>query len=142
MTDNVSRRRRSEIMSAVRSNNTSLELRVRRELWRRGFQFRTNVKDLPGKPDIAIKKLKLVIFIDSCFWHGCPEHVRMPKSNVEYWTTKIEKNKTTDKTITEHYQAMGWHIVRIWEHDVKSNFENTMDKLVKVIRKLKQIPRP
>ncbi|WP_356948169.1 hypothetical protein [Fictibacillus fluitans] len=64
---------------------SKLEEIVSKELWRRGFRFRRNVKDLFGKPDFAIKKYKVVIFIDSCFWHNCPVHGHLPKTNVEYW---------------------------------------------------------
>ena len=134
MADNVSRQRRREIMQAVRSQNTSLERMVRRELWRRGIRFRTNVKDLPGKPDIAIKKLKVVIFIDSCFWHGCPEHGRIPKSNITFWSTKIAHNMERDRQITDEYKAQGWQVIRVWEHDVVKHFSETIEKLIQKIR--------
>ncbi|QRF22267.1 very short patch repair endonuclease [Alicyclobacillus sp. TC] len=138
MTDNVSKQRRSEIMKAVRSRNTSPEIRVRRELWKRGIRFRVNVKDLPGKPDIAVKKLKVAIFIDSCFWHGCVEHGRIPKSNVAFWTTKIDRNKERDRRVTEQYIANGWCVVRIWEHDLNEHFEDVIDHLVTTIQKAKR----
>ncbi len=134
MADNVSSERRSATMKAVRSQNTSLELEIRRALWARGIRYRVNVRDLPGKPDIANKSLGLVIFVDSCFWHGCPEHGRIPKSHVDFWTAKISKNKQRDASITAQYQSMGWRIVRVWEHELESNLNKVVDSLVCIMR--------
>lgn len=137
MADTVSSRRRSEIMQAVRSRDTSLERMVRQQLWRAGVRFRVNVKDLPGKPDISIKKLKLAIFIDSCFWHGCPEHGRIPKSNVDFWVQKIARNIERDKQVNNQYHKMGWYIIRVWEHDILHDFERTIGYLLSAISCIK-----
>jgi len=132
--DAFDKEKRSQIMRAVKSKGTRLEQRVFKALRKRGLKFRTNVANLPGKPDIAIKKYKIVIFLDSCFWHGCPLHCRMPKSNVEYWQKKIERNKRRDALITENYKKMGWNVLRIWEHELKENFEKTIDKIERFIK--------
>lgn len=87
MTDTFSKEQRRKNMQAIKSRS-KLEDKVTKELWNRGIRFRKNVKGLFGKPDIAIKKHKIVIFIDSCFWHACEKHGNKPKSNTEYW----EKN--------------------------------------------------
>lgn len=129
MTDSVSREVRRKTMQAVKSKNTKLEEYVSKELWKRGIRFRKNVNSLKGKPDIAIKKYKLVIFLDSCFWHGCKKHCRYPKTNKDYWISKIEKNKERDQKITNYYIKKGWNILRIWEHDLKENFINTIEKI-------------
>ncbi len=115
--DIVPQSRRREIMQSVRSLDTNLEWVVRRVLWRAGLRYRVHVRNLPGHPDIAIKARRIAIFVDSCFWHGCPDHGRIPKSRVEFWTTKIATNRARDAEITATYQAMNWHIIRIWEHD-------------------------
>lgn len=138
MVDNVSPQKRSEIMKAVHSKSTKLEQRVRKKLWRLGIRYRINVSDLVGKPDIAIKKYKLVIFIDSCFWHGCPEHGRIPKSNTEFWLEKIKKNKQRDVRVTEHYHNNGWSVLRIWEHQLRgAYFDETVDYIYEFIIKLR-----
>lgn len=129
MTDSVSREVRRKTMQAVKSKNTKLEEHVSKELWKRGIRFRKNVNSLKGKPDIAIKKYKLVIFLDSCFWHGCKKHCRYPKTNKDYWISKIEKNKERDQKIKNYYIKKGWNILRIWEHDLKENFINTIEKI-------------
>lgn len=132
--DTFNKEKRSQIMRAVKSKGTKLEQKVFKALRKRGLKFRTNVANLPGKPDIAIKKYKIVIFLDSCFWHGCPLHCRMPKSNIEYWQKKIEQNKIRDALITENYKKMGWNVLRIWEHELKENFEKTIDKIERFIK--------
>ena len=136
MTDNVTKEKRREIMQSVRSQS-ALENLVSRELWKRGIRFRKNVKSLFGKPDIAIKKYKIVIFIDSCFWHACENHGRRPKSNEEFWNKKLDRNKNRDKEVQNYYLEKGWHIKRIWEHDIKNDFEQTLDELVQFIENIR-----
>lgn len=91
-----------------------------------------------GKPDIAIKKYKLVIFLDSCFWHGCPLHGNKPKTNEDYWNKKLERNKTRDAEVTRYYQHKGWHILRIWEHDIKENFDLIIDQITNLLNEIKK----
>jgi DNA mismatch endonuclease Vsr len=130
MTDNLMPADRRKNMQAIRSTGTILEDRVCNELWRRGYRFRRNVNGLFGKPDIAIKKYKLVIFIDSCYWHGCDIHGNMPKSNQEYWLKKLKRNKERDQEVTQYYQNLGWSILRVWEHQLKKNsFDKTIIKI-------------
>lgn len=136
--DNVSKEKRSNTMKAVKSKNTKIEKIVSKEIWGRGIRFRKNVKNLKGKPDIAIKKYKIVIFIDSCFWHGCPLHGRIPKSNVDYWNNKIKRNIERDKSINQYYRRKGWNILRIWEHDLnKKKFSQTIDEIEEWIKIIK-----
>ena len=117
-------------MKSIRSTNTRLENKVSKELWNKGYRFRRNVKDLFGKPDISIKKYKIAIFIDSCFWHGCPQHGNIPMNNRDYWVRKIKRNRKRDVEVTNYYNSKGWHILRIWEHDLnKKDFNNTISKI-------------
>ncbi|MCM3269095.1 very short patch repair endonuclease [Paenibacillus elgii] len=136
MADKISKERRSENMKAIRSVSI-LENEVTRALWLRGFRFRKNVKGMVGKPDIVIKKYKVVIFIDSCFWHHCPVHGRIPKSNTDFWTKKIERNIERDHKVTMYYTGAGWNLYRIWEHEVKENFLGTIDKIAAYIEQSK-----
>lgn len=130
MVDNISKEHRQKAMRSVKSKGTSLEIKVSKLLWKNGFHYRKNVKNLFGKPDFANKSRKVVIFIDSCFWHGCPLHCRIPASNIEYWKSKIQRNKTRDKNVTSFYKENGWKIFRIWEHDIKINPEEAVNKLL------------
>lgn len=119
--EQISQEKRSEIMSKVRSKETKLEIEFRKILWAQGLRYRKNNTKLFGKPDISFGGKKTVIFIDSCFWHGCREHLRLPSTNVEYWKNKINRNRKRDKEVSDHYSKKGWYIIRIWEHDLKKS---------------------
>ena len=118
--DKISAQKRSEIMSKVRSQDSKIEVAFRKKLWEQGFRYRKNSKRYYGRPDIILPKYKTVIFIDSCFWHGCTTHCRMPKNNAEYWQNKITRNRERDDIVTMHYQKINWQVIRIWEHELES----------------------
>ena len=128
MADIVSKETRSRMMSNIRAVS-HLEDRISRQLWKMGLRFRRNVRDLEGKPDIAIKKYKIAIFVDSCFWHSCPEHRVMPKTNVEFWRKKLEANKVRDNEVNLYYESRGWNVLRIWEHEFREDFESAVMKI-------------
>lgn len=136
MADKISKEARSKNMAAIRSVS-KLEDRVCQELWRKGFRFRRNQKSLFGKPDISIKKYKIVIFIDSCFWHCCPIHSNMPKSNTDYWRNKLKRNVERDKIVTDYYLERNWNILRIWEHSFKQSFDKAIEEIADFITKYK-----
>lgn len=136
MADNMSKENRKKTMKAIRSQS-NLENLVSRELWKRGFRFRKNVKTLFGKPDIALQKYKIVIFIDSCFWHACPLHGNKPKSNQDYWNKKLSRNKERDAEVNNYYKQNGWHIKRVWEHEVKQDLNKVVDELADFIEQIK-----
>jgi DNA mismatch endonuclease (patch repair protein) len=129
--DKFSPEKRSATMRAVHSKKTKLEDSVSKALWKKGVRFRRNVIDLVGKPDISIKRKKFVLFIDSCFWHGCEEHCRLPETNKDYWTKKINRNRERDQKITDYYLNAGWNIVRVWEHELKVDFNQTILKEIR-----------
>lgn len=117
MADTLSPKKRSERMSKIRSKDTKQEILVRQYLHNKGLRFRVNVSDLPGKPDIAIKKYRLVIFINGCFWHGhenC-KIAHIPKSKSDWWRQKIDRNVARDKKVLSQYQSMGWKVIVLWE---------------------------
>ncbi|MBN8203490.1 very short patch repair endonuclease [Bacillus sp. NTK034] len=134
----MSNESRSKIMSSIRAVS-KLESMVTHELWKKGFRFRRNVKGMVGTPDIAIKKYKIVIFIDSCFWHLCPIHGRMPKSNIDFWKKKLERNQERDKEHTQYYLHKGWHILRIWEHEIRKEFDITIEKIATFIEETRAV---
>ena len=121
MADNISKRHRSWIMSRVPSGNTTPERIVRSVLHRMGYRFRIHVKELPGKPDIVLKKHNLVVFVHGCFWHnhqGCKiSHI--PKSNTGFWLDKFEKNMCRDKEKQRRLVELGWRVEKIWECQTK-----------------------
>ncbi|MEV6959725.1 very short patch repair endonuclease [Streptomyces sp. NPDC051207] len=107
-------------MSRQNSRDTAQELAVRRLLHASGLRYRVNVP-VPGMPrrtiDIVFPRTKIAIFLDGCFWHGCPEHATRPKANAEWWRTKLDKNMARDIETTEHLRSAGWTVLRFWEHE-------------------------
>jgi len=131
LADTVSTKRRSEIMSNIRSKDTSIEVKVRKWLFSQGFRYRSNDKRYPGKPDIVLPKYKTVIFIHGCFWHGhgtC-RYSHTPKTRVEYWNDKISNNIQRDKRHKAALEEMGWRVLTLWECEIKSHFEERMSEL-------------
>ncbi|MGI6378751.1 MAG: very short patch repair endonuclease [Patescibacteria group bacterium] len=120
MADIVSKTKRSEIMSRIKNKDSKIEIEFRKALWKQGIRYRKNAKNYFGKPDLVLKKYKTVIFIDSCFWHGCKKHCRIPATNKKYWIDKIERNKQRDDKVKKYYKKTDWNCFRIWEHDLKS----------------------
>lgn len=109
-------KQRRRIMQAVKSKNTKPELAVRHLLHGMGYRYRLHRKDLPGKPDIAFTSRRKAIFVHGCFWHGhnCPKG-RLPKSRLEYWRPKVDKNKDRDRTKEEQLLSLGWSVLVIWQ---------------------------
>jgi DNA mismatch endonuclease (patch repair protein) len=127
--DTLSPIQRSRVMSLIKQRDTKLEKQFRIALWATGVRYRKNVR-MYGTPDIVIRKVRLLIFLDSCFWHGCRHHCRMPKSNVEFWSKKIGKNRERDRAVTRFYRAGGWTVLRFWEHSLAKNFDGCLAKVL------------
>ncbi|MFF1675928.1 very short patch repair endonuclease [Streptomyces sp. NPDC058256] len=108
-------------MSRQPSRDTAPEVAVRRLLHASGLRYRVNVP-VPGMPrrtiDIVFGKAKIAIFMDGCFWHGCPQHATQPKANATWWRDKLDKNMARDRQTTEHLVAEGWTVLRFWEHEL------------------------
>ena len=125
-------------MSRIRGKNTKPEILVRRGLHARGFRFRLHDRKLPGSPDIVLPKWGVVILVNGCFWHGhkgC-RYATRPKSNVDFWEAKIARNRHRDEVTTAHLEALGWHVVTIWECELKGSesVEARVDALCDDIR--------
>lgn len=124
-------------MSRIRSRNTRPELRVRSIVHALGFRFRLNVKGLPGKPDLVLAKYKAAIFVNGCFWHqhlGCKRSF-IPKTNVDYWTLKLEGNAKRDEKNIKELQGLGFRVLVIWECTLKD-----IPKLEEMISKFLRSP--
>jgi DNA mismatch endonuclease, patch repair protein len=136
LVDVMTKEQRRNNMKAIKSVS-KLEDIVSSELWKKGIRFRRNTKNLFGKPDISIKKYKVVIFIDSCFWHQCPIHGNLPKTNSSFWKKKLDRNVERDKEVNEYYKDSGWKIKRVWEHEIKDDLEKVEKELVVFITSAK-----
>lgn len=139
--DVFSKKKRSEVMSAIRSSrNESTELAFVKCLraWRvTGWRRKS---PLHGKPDFVFRRERVVVFIDGCFWHGCPQHGRKPDSNKRYWGPKIDRNKTRDKSVSRKLRREGWHVLRIWEHSLKHP-ETIRRRLLRMLAQTESISR-
>ena len=130
--DVLSREQRHRTMSRIRAQDTKAELLLRKALWKRGYRYRKNYAALPGKPDIALTRQKIAIFVDGDFWHArghrdCPgEQV---ESNKGYWQKKLGRNVERDKDVTDILTEEGWLVLRFWETDIKSDLEGCVRKI-------------
>lgn len=124
-------------MSQIRGKDTKPEIMVRHALHHRGFRYSVNVKRLPGSPDIVLTKYKTVIFVNGCFWHGhlgC-KYYTIPKTNTEFWKTKIERNLYRDAIVCAKLESMGWNVITIWECELKKSvFDQTIDRVEAQLR--------
>lgn len=143
MADVMTPEQRHKCMAAVKGKDTKPELIVRKYLFSRGLRFRVQVKNLPGRPDIALPKYKTVIFVNGCFWHGhegC-KYFHIPKSNVEFWKSKIERNIARDNRNEAELKALGWRVIRVWECDIRkvTGREEYLNRLYYTITKQKPL---
>lgn len=119
--DQFSPEKRSWIMSRVKSKDTTPEIKLRRELWRRGLRYRVDVKELPGKPDIVFPGAKVAVFVDGAFWHGKKFSLDLLDRMSEYWRQKIRRNMMRDAQNNERLETMGYLVLRFLEQDVLRN---------------------
>lgn len=137
MADTITLKRRSEIMSHIKSKDTSIELMVRRYLFALGYRYRVNYKALPGKPDIVFTKKKIAIFIHGCYWHGhdCKSrYAHISQSNRAYWWPKIQRTQQRDQEHIKQLEEAGWKVVVLWECQLKTNFNVAMATLLDEVR--------
>ena len=134
MVDHVSKKTRSEIMKKIKGKNTSPELIFRKTLWKSGVRgWRLHSKNVIGKPDIVFNKIKLAVFVDGCFWHGCLSCYRRPNSRQKYWDEKLRKNVERDKSNTKELIKTGWTVIRIWEHEIGKSPTKSTDKVINAL---------
>jgi DNA mismatch endonuclease (patch repair protein) len=126
-------------MSRIRSNNTSIEVLLRKALWHEGIRYRKNLKTLPGCPDIAITKYKIAIFCDGEFWHGenWEKRSQTIKTNREYWIPKIERNIVRDNKIDKKLENMGWIVLRFWGNKINKKLEDCVSEIKETIYEVK-----
>lgn len=136
MSDTLTPQQRHKCMSHVLSSSTKPEVKLRHALWRLGFRYRKNDRRLPGSPDIVLPKYRTVIFLNGCFWHGhkgCRKNV-LPKTNTEFWVSKINRNQERDQDVWRALEAKGWFVVVVWECElVKASFDSTLSRVEQTI---------
>ncbi len=134
MTDVVTPRVRSRMMSGIRSKNTRPEILVRKALYARGLRYRLHMKSLPGKPDLVFPKYRSVIQVNGCFWHGHACHLfKWPKTRKEFWEDKIRGNRRRDEKNRLALEALGWRVMTVWECALKGKTKLDFDQMVSLI---------
>ena len=143
MADDLTPEQRRRNMQAIRSKDTTIELRMRKALWQCGIRYRKNYKKLIGKPDIAITKYKIAIFCDSDYWHGYDWENRNQriKSNRDYWVPKIERNMKRDREVTAALQEEGWLVLRFWEWQIRKQLDECVEEVLQSIEARKQLSK-
>ena len=137
------KKKRSEVMSKIRSKNTKPEILLRKALFAKGYRYRINDKKLPGKPDIVLPKYKTAIFVHGCFWHGHEKEncidSHVPKTNTIFWLEKINKNKERDKKNIAQLELNGWKVLIVWDCEIqrKGNVENIIQKIINLLHQPK-----
>lgn len=141
MTDRITKQQRSKNMSHIKGKDTSIEVRVRKYLYHRGFRYRKNVNFLPGKPDIYLKKYNTVIFINGCFWHHHHNCILayIPKTRQEYWISKFNRNIDNDIKNYQKLRQMDFKVIVVWECEIKECFEYRMKALIDEILEEKDL---
>lgn len=123
-------------MSHIRSKDTMPEIVLRRELFRRGFRFRKNVRQLPGTPDIVLPKYRTCIFVNGCFWHGhkgC-RYYTVPKTNVVFWESKVKRNIERDALNIQNLEVLSWSVITVWECELKpKRISATMERVISAL---------
>lgn len=135
--DNLTPKQRHKNMKNIKSKDTSIEKRLRKALWNRGYRYRKNFKELPGKPDIVLTQYKIAVFCDSEFFHGKDWNelkVRIENgNNPEYWNKKILKNMERDERVNRELEYLGWKVIRFWGKEILKNTEKCVDAIEECI---------
>jgi DNA mismatch endonuclease Vsr len=126
---------RSRTMRAVPSKNTSAELSLRNALSKARVKgYRLHCSDVPGCPDLVFRKQRVVVFVDGCFWHGCPKCYRAPATNKTYWKMKVERNRDRDSMVNQKCSELGWRVIRTWEHEAVGDPSLVVDKIKRALK--------
>jgi DNA mismatch endonuclease, patch repair protein len=120
---------RSEQMSRIRGKNTDPERRLRSALWKAGLRYRVHAETPVGQPDVVFPRRRIAVFIDGCFWHGCPRHYVRPRSHTDHWEGKLLENVARDRQQTLTLEALGWSVIRVWEHEVYETLKDVVSRI-------------
>jgi DNA mismatch endonuclease (patch repair protein) len=131
---------RSQMMARIRGRDTQPELILRKGLWKAGIRYRLHARTPGGRADLLVSSAHLAVFIDGCFWHGCPEHYVRPRSRSGFWDAKLRENVNRDRRQTLTLEAGGWRVLRVWEHEVREQPDSVRERILAAARSGK-VPR-
>lgn len=131
--DCFSSEKRSEVMRAVSHFNTPPEKRLRRSLWHEGFRYRLHRRISNARPDIVFIGKRVAVFVDGCFWHGCPRHYTAPINNAEFWREKLRMNQERDRRNDRELRDEGWTVLRYWSCEIKCDLSRVLEQVRRVL---------
>lgn len=129
MVDNLSKEKRSRVMASIRGKNTGPEKKVRAMMWVSGKRFRVHDRKVFGTPDVSNRSRRIAIFVDGCFWHGCERCYKQPRTNSEFWKSKIERNQKRRDLVRKTLKKEGFRMLEIWEHEISKNPDTMIKKI-------------
>lgn len=125
---------RSENMARIRGTDTKPELLLRKSLWAKGVRYRKHKRILNTRPDLVFSAQRVAVFVDGCFWHGCPSHYVQPKTRTEFWSDKLAENNERDQRQIEKLETAGWTVVRLWEHEIEDGLDSAVEKVLSFLQ--------
>lgn len=134
--DTVDSATRSAIMRGIGTRDTIPELALRSALWARGMRYRLQRRIGTRRPDLVFVAPRLAVFVDGCFWHGCPTHYSLPQTNAVFWQRKIARNRARDEETTQAVAQAGWRVVRFWECEIEEDLPRVVASIQRTIREL------
>ncbi len=138
MADIWTKAKRSEVMARIRGRgNRTTEVRLAAIFRAHGITGWRRQYPLPGRPDFAFPARRLAVFVDGCFWHGCPRHGTLPKGNARFWREKIARNRERDREVNRELRRRGWRVLRIWEHELGPTGERRVGRKIRRVEKWK-----
>jgi len=132
--DPMTTEQRSRLMSRVKDRDTKVEVALRKAIWKEGFRYRKNFRVDGVRVDLAFTGYRFVVFIDGCFWHGCPSHYTIPGTRAEFWQAKIKANVERDRRQTIELEGRRWGILRVWEHEIETDPQGVAKKVCEYLR--------
>jgi len=125
-------------MSRIKGRDTGPELSLRSKVWALGLRYRLQYRIGRTRPDMVFLSARLAVFVDGCFWHGCPQHSTMPKNNWEFWQLKLRRNRERDAEHTQRLEADGWRVLRLWEHEIKASPTDCARRIAAMLGKMEE----
>jgi DNA mismatch endonuclease (patch repair protein) len=130
-------------MARIGGRNTDPELTLQRAIWHEGLRYRLHHRTMAGRPDMVFLGPRVAVYVDGCYWHGCPEHYVAPRTGAIFWSKKLRENVNRDRRQTLALEADGWRVVRVWEHEVYTDLDGVVERMKEAVQGTKpKRPRP
>lgn len=124
---------RSSLMSRIGPRDTKPELLLRRAMWHRGLRYRVNYSVGRVRPDVVFVRDRVAVFVDGCFWHGCPDHYVRPRARTTFWAKKLRDNVARDQRQTKELERDGWQVLRVWEHETHISVDLLVERVARAL---------